>query len=136
MPFFCPYKTARDFLLSNFNKIKSYKTIPKISEEDIKTLKKQAHDYLPKRLDYLAQKFGFSYNRVFLRNQKTRFGSCSWCNNINLNISLMRFDKEVIDYVILHELCHTRIKNHSKAFWQEVERVCPNYKQLKQRLKK
>ena len=134
MPYFCTYKRARDFLLSVFNKVKTFK-FENTSNENIKELKKSAKNYLPKRIEMLAVEHGFKYNKLALRNQKTRFGSCSFKNNINLNINLMNYDKDVIDYVIIHELVHTKIKNHSKEFWNEVEQHCPDYKALRKRLR-
>ena len=136
MPYFCPYKTARDFLLKSFNKIKSFNfNRVKMSDEELKELRKKAHKYLPQRTRYLAQKLGYECNKIAIRNQKTRFGSCSYCNNINLNMNLMNYDPEIIDYVIIHELAHTKVKNHSPKFWAEVEKNCPNYKELRKRLK-
>jgi len=82
-----------------------------------------ARQQLVDRLDYLAHKHGFQYNRVFIRNQKTRWGSCSGKNNINLNINLVRLPDELMDYTILHELVHTRIKNHGKRFWAQLDRL-------------
>ena len=184
MPYLCPYKTARNFLLSNFEKIKSFKIEEKFLSANLKTkfdtlniiagdilktqiknnivhfyypsnldfnckeiqkalkeayfkaIKIEAKNYLPQRLEFLANKYGFKYGSVTIRNQKTRFGSCSYSNNINLNINLMKYDFDVIDYVLIHELCHTRIKNHSEKFWQEVEKYCPCYKILRKKLKK
>ncbi len=75
------------------------------------------------RLEELALWHGFTYNRVFIRNQKTLWGSCSTRNNINLNMKLALLPDELIDYVILHELLHTRIKNHSGEFWREMDRL-------------
>ena len=183
MPYLCPYKTARNFLISNFEKIKNFKiekkklspnlstkfdtlniivsdtlkTVVKnnivsfyypndedfysskiqnaLKEAHLKAIKIEAKNYLIQRLDFLAKKYNFSYGKVTLRNQKTRFGSCSFNNNINLNINLMNYDFDVIDYVLIHELCHTRIKNHSKSFWLEVEKYCPEYKKLRKALK-
>ena len=136
MPVFCPYRTAKEFLMSNFEKIKSFNfKRPSLSDEELKLLRKKAKNYLPDRTKFLADKYGFKIGRIALRNQKTRFGSCSYRNNINLNINLMNFDYDVIDYVILHELAHTRVKNHSKNFWLEVEKYCPNYKELRKKLK-
>jgi predicted metal-dependent hydrolase len=82
-----------------------------------------ARKRLVDRLDYLALKHGFQYNRVFIRNQKTRWGSCSGKNNINLNVNLVRLPDELMDYTILHELVHTRVKNHGKRFWAQLERL-------------
>ena len=83
---------------------------------------------LSRRLKYLAEKHGFTYNRVFIRNQKTRWGSCSHRNNISLNMKLVRLPDELMDYVILHELTHTRFKNHSNDFWAELDRLVGNGK--------
>ncbi len=183
MPIFCSFKTAREFLLKNFEKIKAYnyeekfiqpnfktkfeslKTIKsdclktqtiknvvhfyypenqnfnskeiqeKYKEAIIEAIKIEAKNYLPTRLEFLSKKYDFKYNKLTLRNQKTRFGSCSCQNNINLNINLMLYDFDIIDYVIIHELVHTKIKNHSRKFWTEVNKFCPNYKELRKKLK-
>ena len=73
--------------------------------------------FLINRINELADKYGFIFNKVSIRNQKTRWGSCSKNNNISLNIQLMRLSNSLIDYVILHELVHTIVKNHSILFW-------------------
>ncbi|MGQ1785467.1 MULTISPECIES: M48 family metallopeptidase [unclassified Saccharicrinis] len=86
-------------------------------------LRLSAKNYLPKRLHQLAQQHGFSYNRVFIKNLKTRWGSCSHVNNINLNLHLMRLPDHLIDSVLLHELCHTVEKNHGKGFWALMDKV-------------
>ena len=80
-----------------------------------------AKQKLGARLDYLARKHGYSYNRLYIRKQRTRWGSCSSKNNISLNMKLVLLPGDLIDYVILHELAHTRIKNHSLLFWAELE---------------
>lgn len=90
---------------------------------------------LIRRLNELAEKHSFTYNRVFIRNQKSRWGSCSTRNNISLNMKLVRLPDELVDYVILHELVHTRVKNHSKAFWKELESLAGNTKKMRSRLK-
>jgi len=97
--------------------------------------KKEASLYLKNRLLLLAQKHNFSINNLSIRNQRTRWGSCSSTNNINLNIRLILLPHDLIDYVLLHELVHTKIKNHSLAFWQELEKYVPNSKDKKKRLK-
>ena len=80
-------------------------------------LRKEALAYLPERLAQLARQFGFQYNRVSIRNQKTLWGSCSNRNNINLNLHLILLPSHLIDYVLVHELVHTRHKNHGPDFW-------------------
>lgn len=88
-----------------------------IKREVLAILKLEAREYLPERLAQLAENFGFIYNKVFLKNVKSRWGSCSRLNNINLNIQLIRLPENLIDYVLLHELCHTKEKNHKAGFW-------------------
>jgi predicted metal-dependent hydrolase len=87
------------------------------------------------RLDYYADTFLLPYKQVRLKAQKTLWGSCSHTNNINLNYLLIRAPMDIIDYVIVHELAHTKIKNHSKDFWQLVESILPEYKASKSWLK-
>ena len=95
----------------------------------------EARKKLTHRLNELSRRYGFTYNRVFIRNQKTRWGSCSAKNNISLNRKLLRLPEELIDYVILHELVHTREKNHSKSFWAELNKFVGDTGELKSRLK-
>lgn len=90
---------------------------------------------LVSRLNDLAASHGFEYNRIFIRNQRTRWGSCSAKNNINLNMKLALLPDELIDYVILHELLHTRIKNHSHKFWAEMDRMVGDAKRYARQLK-
>ncbi len=86
----------------------------------------EAEKYLPEKVEYLARINNFKYSRVTFRDTKTRWGSCSWDNNISLNIQLMRLPDSLIDYVILHELCHTVEKNHGPAFWELLQQVAGN----------
>jgi predicted metal-dependent hydrolase len=83
----------------------------------------EAHVLLPPRLQQLARQHGFSYNRVSIRNNKRNWGSCSSKNNISLNLQMMKLPDELIDYILLHELVHTEIKNHSEKFWQKLDLV-------------
>ena len=94
----------------------------------------QARDILVRRLESLADRHGFTFNRIFVRNQRTRWGSCSRKNNINLNIKLVQLPAALMDYIILHELVHTRVKNHGPAFWKELSRHMSNPKQLDRQL--
>lgn len=96
----------------------------------------QAKIALGERLDYLARKYGFRYNKLFIRNQRTRWGTCSSKNNIGLNMNLHSLSPELRDYVILHELVHTRHKNHSKKFWAELDKLVGDSKGLKKQLRK
>jgi len=83
----------------------------------------EARQILPGRLRQLAAKHNFVYNRVTIRNNKRRWGSCSSKNNISLNLHMMKLPYELIDYILLHELVHTEIKNHSSRFWGKLNQV-------------
>ncbi len=95
---------------------------------------KQAREILIAKLDELATRHGFTYNRVFIRNQKTRWGSCSSKNNINLNLKLILLPEGLRDFVILHELVHTKLKSHDTRFWEELVKIEPNARALASRL--
>lgn len=95
----------------------------------------EAKKYLPERLAELAQRHHLVYRQVFIKNLKSRWGSCSAKNNINLNLQLMRLPDNLIDYVILHELIHTGIKNHSTDFWRALENLVPDFQQQRSQLR-
>lgn len=90
----------------------------------IENLRRQAKAYLPARLAELADKYGFQYNKVFIKHNSSNWGSCSARKNINLNLNLMRLPQELSDYVILHELCHLRHPNHGEDFHQLLDSLC------------
>ena len=100
----------------------------------VETLRMEARQYIPERLIMLAEKTEFTYNRVFLKNLKTLWGSCSSMNNINLNIHLMRLPTHLSDYVMIHELVHTVHKNHGPAFWGTLDKLVGNGKKLAREL--
>jgi predicted metal-dependent hydrolase len=99
-------------------------------------LKHLGKKYIPARTDQLARKYGFNFSKIIIKGQKTRWGSCSIRKNLSFNYKLMQYRQDVIDYVIIHELCHLREMNHSKRFWALVSGICPDYKSLKKELKK
>lgn len=98
-------------------------------------LKHIAKNYLSNRTSQLARKYKFKIGHIRIRDQKTRWGSCSTSGNISLNYRLMKYRKEIIDYVIIHELCHLKEMNHSKKFWKLVESIIPNYRVFKAELR-
>ena len=91
---------------------------------------------LVSRLKQLAERHGFTFNRVFIKNQRTRWGSCSSKNNISLNMKLVRLPQKLQDYVISHELVHTKHKNHSKKFWAAMDKLIGDSKQLRMQIRK
>lgn len=98
-------------------------------------LRKRAKPFLYAKTAKLAEKHGYTYNSIFLKNQKTRWGSCSSANNINLNIRLLMLPEHLLEYVILHELVHTVEKNHSSRFWNLLESHIPDCKLRRRELK-
>jgi predicted metal-dependent hydrolase len=108
--------------------------IPKASKLTAKEFVKR-NDYLVSRCMKLARIHNFTINNIILRNQRTIWGSCSYNNDISLNSHLAFLNDDLIDYVILHELVHTKIKNHSKRFWALLEQVLPNSKILNRQLR-
>ena len=111
----------------------SYK---KLSTEDIKMLAEKALKVIPERVRYYAPLIGVTYGRITIRNQRTRWGSCSAKGNLNFNCLLMLAPPEVIDSVVVHELCHRKEMNHSEKFYAEVLRVYPDYPKWNKWLKK
>ena len=107
----------------------------KLSDNDINDLIERAKVVIPPRVKHYAAMIGVSYNRITVRHQKTRWGSCSNRQNLNFNCLLMLMPTEVMDSVIVHELCHLKHMNHSKEFYDEVYRLCPNYNACNQWLK-
>ncbi|MCF7820536.1 MAG: M48 family metallopeptidase [Candidatus Pacebacteria bacterium] len=98
-------------------------------------LKEKARKLILSRLEIYSQKLGLEYRQVSIRNQKTRWGSCSKEGNLNFNYRLYNLPPRLLDYVIVHELCHLKEFNHSKKFWQLVASIFSDYKQLKKDLK-
>ena len=106
-----------------------------LSDEEILMLSEQAKDVIPHKVNYYAMLLGVDYGRITIRNQKTRWGSCSSKHNLNFNCLLLRAPDAILDYVVVHELCHIRHMDHSKEFWNEVEGILPDYKKRRKWLK-
>ncbi len=106
-----------------------------LTEEEILKLKKEAKEYLPNRVEYFSALTGLFPTAVKITSAKTRFGSCSAKNSICFSYLLMRHPKSAVDYVVLHELCHIKHKNHSRDFYALVEKHMPDYKEREKGLK-
>ena len=106
-----------------------------LNDEEIALLKRQAAKIIPPRVRYYADLIGVEYGRIAIRYQKTRWGSCSGKHNLNFNCLLVNAPEEVLDYVIVHELCHIIEMNHSAKFWEQVGKVMPDYKKHRKWLK-
>ncbi len=129
-------KQGREFLDSGREWIKRHLRQCRAEQVEPGLDRFSAGKLLIERLRQLAAAHGFACNRVVVKNQRTLWGSCSSRNNINLNVNLMRLPEELRDYVLVHELVHTRHKNHSPAFWQEVDAIVGDSKSLRRKLRK
>lgn len=116
-------------------KKKTREEYPSFTQKEIQELADKALVVIPPKVRKYAEKIGVTYGRITIRNQRTRWGSCSSKGNLNFNCLLMLFPEEVIDYIVVHELCHRKQMNHSPAFYREVEAVFPEYKKWEKWLK-
>ena len=101
--------------------------VDRLTREELQELADKAMKVIPERVAYYAPKIGVTYGRITIRNQKSRWGSCSSRGNLNFNCLLMLAPPEVVDAIVVHELCHRKEMNHSKKFYNEIYRVYPDY---------
>lgn len=114
---------------------KLVQSLPPYTEEEILALVQKAKVVIPRKVNYYAHLVGVDYGRITIRKQRSRWGSCSGKGNLNFNCLLMLFPDDVIDSVVVHELCHRKHMNHSPAFYAEVQRVFPEYRRCNKWLK-
>lgn len=106
------------------------------SANEYKMHKEAARHLVTRRLAELNQVYGFKYGRISIRNQRTRWGSCSRQGNLNFHYKIALLPPHLADYVLVHELCHVRELNHSRRFWELVARTVPNFKEMRRELVK
>lgn len=123
------------WIAKNLQKIHSRPKLPTLTPAQLELLAHRAVQVIPARAAHYAPLVGVTYGKITLRNQRTRWGSCSGAGNLNFNVLLMLAPPEVLDYVVVHELCHRLEMNHSPRFWAEVARVLPDYQVCLQWLK-
>ena len=132
-------REAEAFLLSKRSWIEKHLSaitpVTPLTADELDWLMDAAKEDLPPRVARLAAQMGIFYDRITVRSQHTRWGSCSAKGNLNFNCLLLLCPEEVRDYVVIHELCHRKEMNHSAAFWAEVEQFCPDYRASRQWLK-
>lgn len=129
--------SREDWIKKALSKFASHKTIlPGGGVAHYKKHKGQAREFVLDRLEHFNQFYNFKYNRVSIRNQKSRWGSCSKKGNLNFNYKIIFLRPEQAGYIIAHELCHLRELNHSKKFWDLVSAAIPCYKEIRRKLRK
>ena len=119
----------------NFFRSADSKAIRTFSEEDYLKHKDVALELVCKRIKFFKRKCNFAPSRIFIKNQKTRWGSCTKNKNLNINYKIIFLPKKQQDYILVHELCHLKEFNHSRKFWSLVEKVLPNYLEIKNELR-
>lgn len=121
--------------VEHFKKNSAAPTI-KLTKKDYLENKNKARKLIEDRVYYFNKLYNFKFNKISIRNQKTRWGSCSKKRNLNFNYRMMYLPENLRDYIIIHELCHLKEFNHSKRFWNLVGEIIPNYGQLRKELRK
>ncbi len=138
-PYFTRNCKINEFISKHKERIDNRLEVEKsriIPIEKINEYKKKAKNYIPNRVIELADIFWFKFNIIKITSAKTRWGSCTSKKNLNFSYRLILCPKEVIDYVICHELSHLKHMNHSRNFWNEVSNMMPDYKEHDRWLKK
>lgn len=141
-PLFYPEYKINEFLHEKKNWIEKHllmqkpQEVEKYPNQEIKSLKKIAKPIIIKKVEYFSKIIGVKYNAVSIRAQKTLWGSCTAKKTLNFNCLLLKAPESVLDYVIIHELCHLKEMNHSSRFWALVKKYLPNYKTEKDWLKR
>lgn len=125
-----------DWIFKNLAKHKDAEVLPQISKEDLVVLKKRAAKILIARLEFFNQEYNYVYKSISVRDQKTRWGSCSRQGALNFNYRLALLPESLLDYVAVHELCHLKEMNHSVRFWNLVARTIPDHKARRKELEK
>ena len=142
-PLRCPQKTIDSFVAGRRDWIEAalqrqsqrLAAHPPLTESEIESLRQQAKAYLPGRVALWSQRMGLAPAAVKITSARSRFGSCSSKNSLCFSLYLMQYPPEAIDAVVVHELCHMRHRDHSPAFYAEVERWLPDYRQREKLLR-
>ena len=143
-PYSVSYKEIEDFIMKNSDKIeklmekqrgRSENALPKYTEDELAFAVKRAKEIIPPKAEYYASLLGVTYSKITIRTPKTRWGSCSSKKTLSFNALLAFIPEEIVDSVIVHELCHLKEMNHSKRFYDEILKVMPDYRERERWLK-
>lgn len=131
------WRAKQAWVRSRLSKIKSRPQglLSKYNRSHYLKNKDTAKQFIIERLSYFNEFYNFEFGRISIRNQKTRWGSCSKDKNLNFSYKLLFLPRKLADYIVVHELCHLKELNHSKNFWQLVERTIPDYNQTRKKLR-
>lgn len=129
-------KRQAAWIFKNLSKREKAEVFPEIEKSDLPVLKKRAAKLLIARLEFFNAGYQFKYKSISVRDQKTRWGSCSRQGALNFNYRLALLPEKLLDYVAVHELCHLKEMNHSKNFWLLVARTIPDYRERRKELEK
>lgn len=145
VPWFCSFWQARRFIrkksawiLKNIERFKSRERsslLLKAGKRDYKKLKEKARILAHNKVEEFNKFYGFKYNKISIRNQRSRWGSCSLKKNLNYNFRLIYLPENLANYIIIHELCHLKEMNHSRRFWKLVEKTVPDHKEMRKKLR-
>jgi len=145
VPWFCSFWQARrfinkksDWILKSVNRFKNREgssLLAQAGKRDYTKLKEKARLFTHSRVEKFNKYYNFNYNRISIRNQKSRWGSCSQKKNLNYNFRILLLPEDLADYIVVHELCHLKEMNHSKRFWNLVGETMPEYKVMRKRLR-
>lgn len=144
-PRFTPDYFAKKFVAQKsqwiLEKVEKFKTAPmpflqKSSRKEYLQHKDEALMFVTNKIRHFNAIYQYEYGRISIKNQKTRWGSCSKRGNLNFNYRILFLPENLADYIIVHELCHLEQLNHSKNFWESVERVVPEYREARKELRK
>ena len=124
-----------EFLAQKRECEKKQEQFPKITPESEREFRRLAKEKIPKRVALFAEQVGVDYGKITIKDTKSRWGRCSYQGNLNFCWRLILAPEEVLDYIVVHELCHRLEMNHSARFWAEVKRVLPEYEKSKEWLK-
>jgi predicted metal-dependent hydrolase len=125
-----------DWIIKNLAKHKNAQVLPPVDKNELVVLKKRAAKILISRLEFFNQEYNFKYKSISVRDQKTRWGSCSRQGALNFNYRLVLLPESLLDYVAVHELCHLKEMNHSVRFWNLVAHTIPDHKEKRKELEK
>jgi len=143
MPKYLPFiyaqnflKKKADWLIEKIENIQKNNSVWHLDKNDYQKQKTKALELVYKKVEKFNKVYNFKFNKVSVKNQKTRWGSCSSQKNLNFNYRIIYLPEKLVDYIIVHELCHLKEMNHSKNFWDLVKKVLPDYLSLRKMLKK